>query len=295
MMKATRISERIRDLVLPRGGVRPLAALLAALLTAWPGVSAPESDSLPAQEPDSVELGASVIPPPPGQREVLPAPAQPFRSGEHLRFSVQYGIIKAGSAYLEVPELRDWNGRSTYSLVARAESNSFFSRFYKVRNRIESVWDKDGRFSWRYQENRREGKYRVQNEIVFDHERHEARYQDGRTFPIPPGVQDALSAFYFTRFQALPLGGSIIFDYHASKKSQPLEVRVIGRERIDTPAGRFDCIAIEPILKAGGIFKNKGRLMIWMTDDERRMPVLMKSKVAIGSISVVLQEYRIGA
>jgi len=86
-----------------------------------------------------------------------------------------------------------------------------------------------------------------------------------------------------------------VFDYHASRKSQPLEVKVLGRERVDTPAGTFDCVAIEPLLKAGGIFKNKGRLVIWMTEDERRMPVLMKSKVAIGSISVVLQEARDGA
>jgi hypothetical protein len=48
------------------------------------------------------------------------------------------------------------------------------------------------------------------------------------------------------------------------------------------------------VLKAGGIFKNKGRLVIWLTDDERRMPVLMKSKVAVGSISVVLQEVKPG-
>jgi len=72
-------------------------------------------------------------------------------------------------------------------------------------------------------------------------------------------------------------------------------VRVLGREKVDTPAGKFDCIAIEPMLKAGGIFKNKGRLVIWITDDDRRMPVLMRSKVSIGSISVVLQEFRSGA
>ena len=107
-------------------------------------------------------------------------------------------------------------------------------------------------------------------------------------------MQDALSSFYYTRTQALPIGGSVIFDYHASRKSQPLEVRVLGRERVKTPAGTFDCVVIEPMLKAGGIFKNKGRLVIWLTDDERRMPVLMKSKVAIGSISVVLQEVKPG-
>ena len=71
-------------------------------------------------------------------------------------------------------------------------------------------------------------------------------------------------------------------------------MRVLGRDRVTTPAGAFNCVVIEPVLRAGGIFKNKGRLVIWLTDDERRMPVLMRSKVAIGSISVVLEEAHAG-
>jgi hypothetical protein len=273
---------------------RTLAAGLAALvLVAHVSRSAVlAADSLPPNPADTTDILASVTLPSAGTQEVLPASRHPFRAGEYLRFSVQYGFIKAGSAYLEVPELKSWNGRKVFNLVARAESNSFFSRFYKVRNRIDSFWDADQLFSWRYAENRREGGYKTKSEIVFDHAKREAHYADGRVFPIPPRVQDGLSSFYFTRFQALPIGGSIVFDYHASKKSLPLEVKIIGRERVETPAGTFNCVAIEPRLKAGGIFKNKGRLVIWITDDERRMPVLMKSQVAVGSISVVLQEFR---
>jgi hypothetical protein len=226
--------------------------------------------------------------------EVLPGVERPFSEGERLKFVVQYGFIKAGHAYLEVPEVKEFDGRGVYTLVARAESNGFFSRFYKVRNRIESFWDTTGHFSRRYTENRREGGHRVRNEIVFDYANQQAVYQDGRTFPIPPGVQDALSSFYYTRTRPLPMGGSVYFDYHASRKSQPLEVRVLGRQKVETPAGTFQCVAIEPILKAGGIFKNKGRLVIWLTDDERRMPVMMKSKVAVGSISVLLVEAKTG-
>jgi hypothetical protein len=261
--------------------------LLVALLAAG---AAPGADSTLAVEDT---LTASVVRP--AGSEVLPPVTRPFRSGEWLKFSVNYGFINAGAAYLEVHEVKHWDGHPVYQLVARAESNRFFSGFYKVRNRIESFWDSTGHFSRRYYENRREGKHRAMNEIVFDYDRQEARYLDGRTFPIPPEVQDALSAFYFTRTQALPLGGSLFFDYHASRKSVPLEVKVIGREQVDTPAGRFDCVVVEPLLKAGGIFKNKGRLVIWLTDDERRMPVLMKSKVMVGSISATLVEVRPGA
>jgi hypothetical protein len=269
-----------------------LAAAASLLVVACPSFG--DEDSL-ATSADTAESLPSVVLSPPDSGVVLPAVPQPFRAGESLRFSVQYGIIHAGSAWLEVSNATMPDGKPGFELVARAESNSFFSHFYKVRNRIESLWDKDGRFSWRYSEDRHEGKYKTKSEIRFDPARHEAVYSNGDTFPIPPNVQDALSAFYFTRFQPLPIGGSVVFDYHASRKSQPLEVRVLGRDRVDTPAGKFDCIMVEPLLRAGGIFKNKGRLVIWLTDDERRMPVLMRSKVLMGSISVVLQEIRPGS
>jgi len=272
-----------------------LALALLAVYPEPPSAGAPSSDSTLPAILDTGDIAASVKVPGPGTREVLPPVARPFRAGESLRFSVQYGFIHAGSAWLEVPEVRQWKGREVYQLVARAESNAFFSRFYKVRERIESYWDRHGLYSRRYFEDRREGKYRQKSDIVFDPDRNEAVYSDGRTFPVPPRVQDALSAFYYTRTQALPVGGSIVFHYHASRKSQPLQVKVLGREHVETPAGEFDCVVVEPILKAGGIFKNSGRLLIWLTDDQRRMPVLMKSKVAIGSISVILQDVKPGA
>lgn len=223
--------------------------------------------------------------------DTIPASAEPFKAGESLRFSVQYGIIKAGSAWLEVPEITEYNGHRVWRLVARAESNGFFDKMYKVRNRIESFWDLDGRFSRRYFEDRREGGYRANDTLVYEPDSSRMRYKNGQTYPLPGPVQDALSSFYLTRFKPLPLGGHVVFDYHASRKTTPMDVHVLGRETVKTPAGKFKCIVIEPHLKAGGIFKNNGRLVIWLTDDERRMPVLMKSKVAIGSIKVVLQEY----
>ena len=245
--------------------------------------------------PPDTTLIAGAVTLPSGSGEVVPAPARPIRAGEYLKFSVRYGFINAGDAFLEIPEVRTWKGRPVYKLVARAESNKFFSAFYKVRNRIESFWDTTGYYSRRFYENRREGGYHEQNEITFDYDRGEAVYaKDGQAIAIPQNCQDALSSFYFTRTQDLPLGGSVIFDYHASRRSQPIEVRVLGRQKVDTPAGTFNCVVIEPVLGAAGIFKNQGRLVIWLTDDERRLPVMMKSKVTIGAISVVLTEMRRG-
>jgi len=264
----------------------PLALLLLSAIAPLPGRG---QEGAEPELPDT-----TTFPTPAAVTDTVAAPPRPFKTGESLRFAVQYGFIHAGTAWLEVPEVVEWHGRPAWRLVARAESNGFFDKMYKVRNRIESVWDQEERFSWRYFEDRHEGGYTANDTILFEPDSMQMRYKNGMTYPVPGPVQDALSSFYMTRFHELPIGGQITFDYHASRKTKPMEVRILGREKVKTPAGKFSCIVIEPMLKAGGIFKNKGRLVIWLTDDERRMPVLMKSKVMIGSIKVVLQEVKPG-
>jgi hypothetical protein len=131
--------------------------------------------------------------------------------------------------------------------------------------------------------------------MLFDQENHLAIYNNSRdTFSVPVYVQDVLSAFYFIRTQDLKVGQSIFVDNHADKKNYPLEVKVLRKERIKVPAGTFNCVVVEPILKASGIFQQKGSLTVWLTDDQIKMPVLMKSKVFIGSISTELTNYKLG-
>jgi len=65
-------------------------------------------------------------------------------------------------------------------------------------------------------------------------------------------------------------------------------VKVLRREEIVTPVGRFKTIVVHPLLKSEGIFARTGDMFIWLTDDERRIPVQMKSKVIVGSITATL-------
>jgi hypothetical protein len=70
-----------------------------------------------------------------------------------------------------------------------------------------------------------------------------------------------------------------------------LDVRYLGKETIEVPAGKFDCIVIEPLVKEGGLFKSEGSIIIYMTNDEAKMPVRVKTKVIIGSINADLTSY----
>ncbi len=221
----------------------------------------------------------------------LPGQSPSIRVGEKLTFSIRYGVIRAGEATMQIAAIEDAYGHPSYHVVTTAKSNSFFDTVYKVRDRVESWMDKDYLFSRRFRKQLREGSYRATQDIEMDQTLRMARYQDGRVFEFLAGAHDVLSAFYYVRTLELEPGKEHWLEMHADRKNYPLKVNVHGRERVDTPAGKFDTIVVEPMLRTPGLFKQEGSLTIWLTDDERRMPVLMKSKISVGSISVVLTDY----
>jgi hypothetical protein len=218
-----------------------------------------------------------------------------FGVGERLVFSVGWEFVNAGTAVMEIPEIIKLDGKRCYHIVSTAKSNKVFSVFFEVDDRVESFMDVYGLYSLRYDKHLREGKFKADVSMVFDQENHLAIYEAGKdTFEVQEYAQDVLSAFYFVRTQELTVGRSLFVPNHADKKNYPLEVRVIRKEKIKVKAGEFDCLVVEPILQTPGIFEQKGSLTVWLTDDAVKMPVLMKSKVVIGSIVTELVSYQLG-
>jgi hypothetical protein len=259
----------------PGGATDSASAGTEAARAAPPAVAPAASDSFDADDSD------------PGFARV------PWRIGEYFQFSVSWSGINAGSALMQVQNWQWVNGHRTWRIVSKTESNSFVSKFYKVRDRVETSIDAESLYSRRFEKHLREGGYKHDSVVDFDQEDQTARYDDGKILDVPPRVHDVLSAFYYVRTQPLPDGATISIPAHDNKKSYDLEVHVLRRERIEVPAGKFDCVVVEPVLKSEGIFKSKGQILVWLTDDNRRLPVKVTSKVAIGSISVSLVEYRL--
>ena len=215
-----------------------------------------------------------------------------FSVGEHLVFEIAYGFIKAGTATMSIPDTQWVNGRPCYHIVTTAQSNKFFSFFFKVRDRVESLIDMEGIFTWKFEKHIREGKFRADKYVEYDqYHRYVITKKD--TMVVPLYVQDILSSFYYARTVPIKVGESFDIDNYADGKMYPLKILVHKKERIKVPAGSFNCIVVEPVLKGAGLFNQKGKLTIWLTDDERKMPVLMKSKVVIGSIDARLKSFKI--
>jgi hypothetical protein len=219
-------------------------------------------------------------------------PNKAFQIGEELTFIIRYGPVVAGYSTMSIPKITKIKGNEVFNIVTEASSSGFFSAFYKVRDRVVSYMDRDGLFTWRFEKRLREGKYRSDRFVDYDQINGWAVTSKKDSMRIPPCVQDILTSFFYIRTQKLEVGKSLFIDNHSDNKLYPLEVIVHKKEKISVKAGEFDCFVVEPILRASGLFKSKGRLLIWLTDDTRKIPVQMKSKIVIGYITAELKEMK---
>ena len=181
-------------------------------------------------------------------------------------------------------------------MPSRAKSNRFCDAFYKVRDINEAWIDAETMTSLGYSKKLREGHFFRDEWVIYD--KKELRFlakttnKDGtysyKGGTIPVSVQDILSSMYFLRTQDLEPGTDVIIDVN-TKENWPLIIRVRKREIIKTRAGEFKTILVEPGIRKEGIFIQKGkRLRIWLSDDERKFPVLMKVEVFFGHVSARL-------
>ncbi len=235
-----------------------------------PAVSKPDSNTTTAMNNGAAPL------------RVMPNTA--FGVGESLTFLVHYGPLAAGNARLAVPQLVTVNGRPCYKITSELWSNKFFSSFFKMDDRVESHTDVDGLFSWWFKKSLHEGDYQSEHTVAFDQINHRALMQKGDkrdTLAVPPFVQDVLSAIYLVRTMKLAPGDTVRLPNHSDGKLFDLQVIVHKREKAQTKAGKFPCLVVEPVLKTSGLFQQKGRLLIHMTDDHRKMPVMITSQLYV--------------
>ena len=226
-------------------------------------------------------------------QELRTIPNKAFGSGEYLKFDINYGFVTAGEAVLEISDTAI-SGRKCLRVNFSLDSKPFFSVFYKVEDRYHTVIDADGIFPWHFEQHIREGGFRRDFTADFDQRLHLATTSEGQ-HKIPSYVQDLLSAFYFARtidYTDFKPGQRIHLQNFYKDSTYELAVKFRGRQTIEVEAGTFNCVVIEPLAKEGGLFKGDGKVYVWITDDDRKMPVRVSSKIPIGSVESELVVYR---
>ena len=194
---------------------------------------------------------------------------------------------------LSIPGTDTIFNRVCYQVSFTVNSTPTFSWIYKVEDHYETLLDVKGIFPWKFTQHVREGKYRRDFTAEFDQVDNIA-HADDKEYPIPRYVHDVVSAFYYMRtldFSTSRIGEKTILYNFYKDTTYSLPVKFLGRQRIEVEAGTFDCILLEPLIKEGGLFKSEGRVIIWLTDDECKIPVKVSTKIFIGSIDAELREY----
>jgi hypothetical protein len=217
-----------------------------------------------------------------------------FTVGEKLVFDVGFSFITAGEAAFQVMKGDSVKGRECYRIVFTVNSVPSFSWIYKVEDRYETVLDAKGIFPWRFTQHVREGGYKRDFAADFDQMNYVAKTPDG-TYSIPPYVHDMVSAFYFVRtmdFSQSRVGEKYILYNFYKDSTYQLAVKYRGRQQISVDAGTFNTVIVEPMIKEGGLFKSEGAVLIWLSDDDRRIPVKVSTKIVVGSIDAELREYQ---
>ena len=224
---------------------------------------------------------------------LLGTTASAFKIPERLEFELSYSGITAGHAVQEIKQVEN-----EIHIVSTARSADWLRFFFPVDDRIESyltaaIPPQAIGTPRLYRERKHEGRTKTDREARFDHEKLEVTSIDHRSKEekkqgVTKRTYDTLSSFYYFRSIPLEVGMTYFIDIFDFKTLWNTEVKVLRREEIITPVGRFKTIVIQPLLKSEGIFARTGDMFIWLTDDDRRIPVQMRSKVVVGSITATL-------
>ncbi len=203
---------------------------------------------------------------------------------ERFEYELSWLGIKAGTAFFEVI------GESNRMIRSAADSVDWISKFYKVEDRAYSELGGDG-VPFHFETWLRQGKYRSHKETFF--EKKKIRYIDHQkgkknqknTEEI---YYDVLSGFQYLRSLKLVPGESVFLNIFDSGKMEKVEVKILRRENLDTVSRTVKTIVVQPALTTEGLFRHKGKILIWLTDNARHVPLKIQTQVMVGSVTAVL-------
>jgi len=222
-----------------------------------------------------------------------------FPVGERMEYSVTWGGARIAMSTMMVEAIDTINGTAVYRAAVETRGGP---PFYRIRDRQTSWIRPVPNASLRFDQKLRQGGYRRDRQHIMDEDagtytRFDAidgvyvPHKNDHDVPIPAGVQDEVSIFYFVRLSPLVVGERYEYERYFMKKGNPVVIEVLRREEIRVPAGTFKTIVVRPIIKGSGMFSEGGEAEIYVTDDQRRIPVRIKTRMSIGSANLYLTDY----
>lgn len=229
-----------------------------------------------------------VLPASGAAQSATPVPTDRFPVGETLVYEAKFGFITLGVGMMRVAGIDTIRGTPTLHTTFALKGGPFF---YKLDDRMDSWFGLADFASRRFVQDFDEGgnKRYTAYEIFPD----SGFYREGgvdSTMATSPDPLDDTAFFYFVRSVPLEEGKTYTFDRYFRPDRNPVTIEVVGRETLDVPAGRYATIVVRPIIKGRGILAESQNPRVWLSDDDRRLIVQLKSTFPFGTIALRLKD-----
>ena len=255
----------------------PACLLLALLLGLTPGRSAAVQET----RPDQVDQAAL---------------ARIFSGGERLRYAVSWsGGVKIGDIDLAIK--REHGRRDSFTISAHVQDYGPLRLIYPVDDTFSCSVSGPMRLPFRYEVVQREGHGGRETKRLtwYDQKLKYVRYQknDGpfERFDLDGTVYNEFASFIITRALRFTGGEEIVVPTFADRKRHEVRVSLLGRERLQTLFGEQPTLKVQPRMHFKGLYDKDGDTVLWITDDQCRVPVEIRSRIVVGSLVATLTEY----
>lgn len=238
--------------------------------------------------------------------------ALPFRTAERLTYEAEF--TRALLRGINIAEFRfSLEERARTELLIRSEgvSKGFFNKLFNVNFRfeVESLIAPDSFVLRSTRKHDEQGDRLRTSEAVFDYEARrvtwterdpKAATKEARVVTAEFGAgagspQDLASVFYYLRTLPLKVGDTFELMLSDSGRIYRVPVRVVKRERIETPLGkRFALELVIDLFGENRPAEGKGQMSVWLTDDDRRLPVRARIRHDLGTLTIKLKRYHAG-
>jgi len=216
-------------------------------------------------------------------------PATPFMVGEVLEYTAHYQLFRPGSSRLEVAGVDTIRGEASWRFVFKFDV-SFLGLF--SNHSTFTSWTGITDFSSRrfIREVEEKGKRRRDEFNLFPDSGFYRSVQDSTSRPTVPSPLDDVSFFYFLRRTELVVGRTYRYNSYFRKANNPVVVEVLARRTLKLFDGsRIECLELHPIVDTEkGMFTRRSQARVWLTDDSRRLPVIIQSTYPFGTVKLTL-------
>ena len=227
---------------------------------------------------------------------VINSDQMPFKTGEKLSYVLHYGIFNAGVAEITIKPTKKvfYNNRNVLNMVGKGRTTGAVDMIFSVRDHYETYLDSKTLEPLQFIRRVDEGGYLISQEYFFNPDSNIVTTQDNKRFDVPEGVQDMISAFYYARtlnFDTAHFGDVYEIPAFVDNEIFYLKLKFAGRETVKLRKGKFRCLKFNPVVQEGRIFKADEDLIVWVSDDRNKIPIMAQSKILVGSIKMELTDY----